>query len=380
MRFLSYFNSPSTVYSMKSSIIITILALTSLLFCPSDLNAKPRHRYFKTTDAEFFKTDTARQIGARILLFQRVTGGWPKNTDLVSPMTAAQVSKVLQDKSRVDDSTIDNNATTMEMRFLAQLNNACPSGVYKAAISKGLDFLLSGQYENGGWPQFWPDPKGYQVHITYNDDAMYNTLSLFQDLLSGNGPYKNIIDAEMASKLQRSVDKAVEVILDTQIKVNGEPTVWCQQHDRDTYAPAKARAYELPSFTSLESANLLKFLMSLPNPDERVKKAVHGGVKWLDRNKITGMRYERPRDKDGKAITAQLISDPNATSIWSRYYDLDECLPFFCDRDGIPRRSLDEIGFERRTGYGWYDARPNEVFAIYSEWADRYDPENKLRF
>ncbi len=363
---------------MKLFPFISLFAAATLLLGCSDLQAKPRHRYLKTTKPKFFMTDTARQVGARILLFQRVTGGWPKNTDLVTPMTATQVSEVINDKSRVDDSTIDNNATTMEIRYLAQLNNAQPSSTYREAIHRGLDFLLSGQYENGGWPQFWPNPKGYQVHITYNDDAMYNTLALFMDLLEGDGPYKNILDEEMTAKLQRSVDKAVEIILATQIKVDDEPTVWCQQHDRDTYKPAKARAYELPCFTSLESASLLKFLMSLPNPDERIKKAVHGGIKWLDQNKITGMRYERPRDKDGKAYDARLVNDPAAAPLWARYYDLDECLPFFCDRDGIPKRSLDEIGFERRTGYGWYDDRPGEVFAIYSEWADKYDPSNKL--
>lgn len=73
----------------------------------------------------------------------------------------------------------------MEMRFLARLNSVTPDARYREAIKNGLEFLLSGQYENGGWPQFWPNPKGYQIHITYNDDAMYNTLSLFQDILAG---------------------------------------------------------------------------------------------------------------------------------------------------------------------------------------------------
>ncbi|MCM1093355.1 MAG: pectate lyase [Lachnospiraceae bacterium] len=363
---------------MKFHEIFTPLASAAIIFSSLNLDAKPRHKYLKTTDPEFFKTETARQVGARILVMQRCTGGWPKNTDLITPMSAEQVAKAVKDKSRKDDSTIDNYATTTEIRYLARLNEANPEARYSEAIHRGLDFLLSGQYENGGWSQFWPDPKGYQIHITYNDDAMYSTLSLFQEILSGERPFAGVINEEMMEKIQKSVDKAVEIILATQIKVDGEPTVWCQQHDRDTYAPAKARAYELPSYTSLESANLLKFLMSLPNPDDRVKKAVHGGMKWLDRNKITGMRYDRPRDKDGKAYDARLVQDPKAAPLWARYYDLEECLPFFCDRDGIPRRSLDEIGFERRTGYGWYDNRPGEVYDIYNQWADRYDPDNKL--
>ncbi len=362
---------------MKVAVITTMLSSCALLLSSLSVQAK-RHKYLKTTNPEFFKTDIARQIGARILIYQRCTGGWPKNTDLVSAMSPEDVAKVIGDKSKKDDSTIDNFATTMEMRFLARLNSVTPDARYREAIKNGLEFLLSGQYENGGWPQFWPNPKGYQIHITYNDDAMYNTLSLFQDILAGKSPYNDLVDNETLEKLQRSVDKAVEVILATQIVTDGEPTVWCQQHDHETYAPAKARAYELPSYTSLESANLLKFLMTLPNPNDRIKKAVHGGMKWLDRNKITGMRYERLFGKDGKAFSARLIKDDTAKPIWARYYDLTECRPFFCDRDGIPRRNLEEIGIERRTGYSWYDDRPGEIYSIYSEWADKYDAENKL--
>jgi len=46
---------------------------------------------------------------------------------------------------------------------------------------------------------------------------------------------------------------------------------------------------------------------------------------------------------------------------WARFYDLKEGKPFFCDRDGIPRRSINEIGDERRYGYQWYNTRPNQI-------------------
>lgn len=356
------------------------MALSAILLISSfGAEAKPRHKYFRTDDPEFFKTDVARQVGARILIGQRCTGGWSKNTDLVSAMTPAVLKKTMREHRRTDDSTIDNFATTMEMEFLARLNAVNPDRRYREAFDNGLEFLLSGQYENGGWPQFWPDPHGYQKHITYNDDAIYHVLVLFQKILSGKYPFNTLeISDSTRQRMSDAIEKAVDVIVNTQIVYNGEPTVWCQQHDENTLLPVKARAYEQACFSSEESGRIVEFLMSLPDPDERVKKSIRGAVKWFDDNKITGYRYVRQRDEDGEVTFAGLVEDAEAKPIWARCYDLVTCTPFFCDRDGIPRFSMDEIGEERRINYAWYSQSPIVVLQKYPSWADKYDADNKL--
>lgn len=70
---------------------------------------------------EFFKTEEARRIGDQVLLYQRVTGGWPKNINMAIPITDEEREKVMRDKSRRDDSTTDNGATNMQMLYLARL-------------------------------------------------------------------------------------------------------------------------------------------------------------------------------------------------------------------------------------------------------------------
>ena len=65
----------------------------------------------------FFLTDEARRIAENVLAFQRCTGGWPKNIDMARRMNDKELAKVIKDKSRRDDSTIDNNATTAQMIF-----------------------------------------------------------------------------------------------------------------------------------------------------------------------------------------------------------------------------------------------------------------------
>lgn len=365
-----------------------VLSMLMLMFCLSataqprggrqQMGDRPRRNLINETSSDFFKTDEARRIGQQIMLWQRCTGGWPKNIDMVTPMTDEQKQKVETDKERTDDSTIDNGATSQQMKFLARLYQQTGDKQVRDAFRRGVAFLLSGQYDDGGWPQFWPNPQGYQVHITFNDDAIYNTLTMFRDMVELKEPYQGkLTDKTLRSRMQTAFDKGVECILATQIRVNGQPTIWCQQHDRITKLPAKARAYELPSYGPQESASLVRLLMQLPNPDERVKEAVHGAMRWFDKYKLTGLRLLRTGWREGTPDT-KLIADPNGQPLWARYYDLERCEPYVCDRDGVPRRRLEDIGPERRNGYSWYGSRPAELYPLYEEWADRYDPTHKV--
>lgn len=331
--------------------------------CCAATYAKPKSP-LRETDSEFFATAEAARIGRQVLAYQRCTGGWPKNIDMARQMTDEELREVIAQKNRRNDSTTDNNATTTQMAYLARLYKATGDTVWAAAVRRGAEYLLSGQYDNGGWPQFWPVQRDYQVHITYNDDAMANTMSLIRDLRDGREPYdaSGLIDSAMRVRLAEAFERGIGCILATQIVADGEPTVWCQQHDRETLKPAGARAYELPSYASTESMTLVWMLMDLPDPDERVCRAIEGAMRWFERTRIDCYRYER-RGPQG----ARLVADSTACT-WARYYDLEHCEPFVCDRDGVPRRHLEEIGQERRNGYAWYSGYPAALFPRYEEW------------
>ena len=355
------------------------LALAALsLLLSLQVNAQmPRRNAMQETDPAFFKTEDALRVGDQVLTYQRVTGGWPKNIDMSRRLTDAELARVLAEKNRTDDSTIDNGATTSQMIYLARLWQATREPRFRDGFNKAVEYLLSGQYENGGWPQFWPENKGYQVHITFNDDAIVNTLDLFRSISSEQEPYGGgLTDAALRDRLRTAFDKGIECILATQILQDGKPSVWCQQHDRETFAPAPARAYELPSYCSAESVGIVRLLMTLPNPDARVKRAIHGAMRWFDTYKLTGLRVTRAFD--GGVMNTKLVEDPAATPIWGRFYDLKWCEPYVCDRDGIPRRRLEEIGPERRNGYSWYNNRPASLYPLYEEWAAKYDPKGKV--
>lgn len=354
---------------------------------PSRKEAPMRHKPSKKknaelyiTDPEFFHSPEALRIARQVLLYQRVTGGWPKNIDMTHELSPAEQADILAERERRDDSTTDNNATWLQMRYLAHVYQATADTTFRSAFLRGVEFLASGQYPGGGWPQFWPDPKGYQVHITYNDGAMAGTMLLFRDIAKGEYPFNGTLTTpELRSRLSDAFAKGVECILATQIRVDGKPTVWCQQHDRTTLLPAKARSYELPSYCSAESAQLVGLLMDLPNPTPEVKAAIHGAMKWFDSHKITGVKVKyNPNSAGERGFDITVEADQTASPLWTRYYDLEKEAPYFCDRDGIIRRHLDEIGYERRTGYSWFNSHPAELYPKYEKWATKHDPKNRV--
>lgn len=360
---------------MKAFYLSILMALALL-----PAHAQRRYNAMRETKKEFFKTEQARLIGDQILDYQRVTGGWPKNIDMAKPMTHEERQQVLNDKSRRDDSTTDNDATNMQMTYLARLYQATKSKKYREAFCQGVEYLLSGQYDNGGWPQFWPGMRGYQVHITFNDDAMVNTMEMLRDIYLQKAPFDGkLTDKALRQKAIKAFYKGVECILKCQIVKDGKPTIWCQQHDRVTFEPRPARAFELSSYCSNESACIVAMLMEIPNPSEEIKRAIRGAMQWFDTYKLTGLKVVRKGEPGSPFRTTELVKAPDATTpLWARYYDLEHCEPFVCDRDGVPRRHLWEIGTERRNGYSWYSERSAFIYPLYEKWADKYDAANKL--
>lgn len=221
----------------------------------------------KFNDA-FFRTEEAQRIGDNVLLYQQVTGGWPKNIYMPAELTEQEYTKAWNAKGDVNQSTIDNNATTTEIQYLARLYQATQKEKYKEGVLKGIQYLLKAQYDNGGWPQFYPRPTGYYIQITYNDNAMVRVMQQLREIYEKQSPYTFIPD-ETCQQARKAFDKGIECILRTQVRQNGELTVWCAQHDRITLEPCKARAYELPSLSGQESDNIVLLLMSLPHPSEK---------------------------------------------------------------------------------------------------------------
>ena len=93
---------------IKTTLLAAIIGLMPIV--PANAQSD---KVLKEKNPEFFKTEEARRIGDQLLIWQRNTGGWPKNVDMVTPLSNQQREVIIKDKQVTDDSTIDNGATTI---------------------------------------------------------------------------------------------------------------------------------------------------------------------------------------------------------------------------------------------------------------------------
>ena len=308
----------------------------------------------------------------KMLLSQRSSGGWPKQINEKAfnydNFWSQEFISAVKAGTSHNDATIDNHATTREVRHLVQAYQNTKNEKYLKAAETGIAYLLKMQYQNGGFPQFYPDTSGYRQHITYNDNAMINALRVLKNVSESKAGYE-IVNADLKKQSASAIKKSISCILKTQIKVNGKLTVWCAQHDHVTYLPAKARAYELPSFSGSESVEIIRFLMEIKNPSPEIKASIVGAVDWFKAATITGFKTERIKDPaKPKGQDVVLIAEPDA-KLWARFYDLETGKPYFCGRDGIKKENLKDIEHERRIGYAYYGVWPQKLLTKeFPEW------------
>jgi PelA/Pel-15E family pectate lyase len=299
----------------------------------------------------------ARVVADSVLEHQSPDGGWPKNMDLsIPPSRAASLTGADAD---LRASTIDNDATTLPMQFLALMVRATGETRYRAAFERGMDYLFAAQYPSGGWPQYFPLREGYYSRITYNDNAMVNVLTILRDAAAGGPPYA-FVDGSRRSRAAAAVERGIGVILRTQVKQNGTLAAWCAQHDENTLEPAWARNYEPPTLSGNESVGIVRFLMDIEQPTPQIVAAIEGAVAWLKQVAIKGLSLEEFSDAEGRR-DRRVVADPAAGLLWARFYELGTNRPVFTGRDTVIRAALGDIEHERRNGYAYYGTWPSRL-------------------
>ena len=314
----------------------------------------------------WYASPEARDIADNILLYQTPSGGWPKNIDMTKPPAPPAAGEHLAHEDTTAP-TIDNNATTTQITYLARVAWGTDGARYREAVLRGVDYLLAAQYEFGGWPQFYPLRPGYYTHITYNDNAMVNVLRVLREVGAGREPFA-FVDEAHRGKAVTAVIKGTACILRTQVKQDGRLTVWCAQHDETTFAPAWARNFEPPSLSGSESVGLVRYLMGVEHPSPEIIAAVEGAMAWFKAVAIHGLRVDDAPGPDGKK-DRHVVADAAAPVIWARFYELGTNKPVFAGRDKVLRYDFNEIERERRAGYAYFGDWPASLLEKdYPRW------------
>lgn len=312
--------------------------------------------------------EEAKKRAENLVSWQMDHGGWTKSMDNeYSRLWDGQEKRSKQFGPNGEElGSIDNNATIKEIRFISEVYRETNDEKLKESILKGIEFLLTMQYETGGWPQVYPQrgnsPESsvyYSNYVTFNDNAMINVLQLMDDVVNEKYPFdQNIVDEPLRKKLEASLNKGIDYILKSQIEVDGKLTAWCAQHDPITYEAQHARVYEHPSISGSESVGIVKFLMSRPNQTPEIQKAILGALQWFDDVKLDGIRYV-----SGDPNGVYFVEDPEAVT-WYRFYEIGTNEPIFSGRDGVIKRTIQEIEQERRDGYSWGGSYAKQLLEI----------------
>jgi PelA/Pel-15E family pectate lyase len=333
---------------------------------------------FAASPAVTNQVNESDPIADKMLLYQRKNGGWPKhfqgnrNVDYKRVLTDAELQELKSGYEEGIDATIDNQATTKEIKYLVKAYKTFKNEAYLKAAEHGIEYLLKAQYANGGWPQYYPDFSSYRSQITYNDNAMINVLNVLQDVVLGKNDF-DVIDKAYIEKCNAAIKKGIDCIVKTQVKQKGKLTAWCAQYNAKTLVPEMARKFELASLSGSESVGIVRFLMQQPNPSKEIIAAVNAAVDWFEQVKITGYNFvdvKAPNESSGKDRV--LVKDDKSV-IWARFYTLETNEPFFTGRDSQPKKTIAEVENERRIGYSWYGAWPeNLIHTEYPKWVEKW--------
>lgn len=330
-------------------------------------------------DAAWYASAEARTLADATVSFQTPAGGWSKNQDrrlarLPGQRFSNDAETMELDPANFDApvdrfwtfvGTLDNGATTSEMRFLAKVAEQAPGAegdAYRASITRGVTYLLNAQYPNGGWPQNWPLEGGFHDAVTFNDNAVAEAAMLLEDVVESQNGFGFVAD-DLRARAAHAVHGGIAVILAAQVRVNGELTAWPQQVDPLTLRPSSARNYEPQSIASGETTDVLMFLMRQPDPAPEIRDAVRAGIAWLEEKRVYDRSFEMT--DDGR----KLIERAGAGPIWSRNYDLVTGLPIFGDKNQMIYDDVNEISIGRRNGYSWWIATPQRALDAYVAWS-----------
>jgi PelA/Pel-15E family pectate lyase len=338
--------------------------------------------------ASWYAGADARHIADVIVSFQTPAGGWGKNLDMSKELRRPGMKFGPNNLSRLlapgdfDTplepewnyiGTIDNDATTTQMNYLARVIAAMGAGdsaAYRASFLHGMEYLFAAQYPNGGWPQVWPLEGSYHDAITYNDDAMTQVVELMRKTADGHDEF-SFVAKDMRSRAAASFKRGIHCILASQIVVNGKPTVWPQQADALTLKPVSGRNYEMPAQCASESAALLLLLMNdLPHPTAAELRSIRAAAAWFKKTAIYGQRWVRAPQGP------QFVPTPGEGPIWARYYQTGTDVPVFGDRDKSIHDNVNELSMERRFGYSWYSADSQRALDRFEKWNAEH-PESK---
>ena len=290
-----------------------------------------------------------------VMSWQLPSGGWSKdNPDHYTREWngSERKAKYYQVDNVTPLGTIDNYATVSEIEYLIEVYAMTGDERVKTSILKGIDFLLTMQYDSGGFPQVYPRQDHgaslYENDITINDNAMVSVMKLLQKAVTrqpGYGP--ELFDETYYLDIRDAYGRGIGFLLEAQVVVDGTKTIWSGQYDSETLTPSRGRKFEPVSLITRESVKVMEFLDSLNSSDPRVEEALKYSELWFVKNAVPNAEFVR------NSYSNDYFAYSPGNYMWYRFYEIGTNQPLFGDNDGSVHNNIMAISKERRQNYGW---------------------------
>ncbi|MBD3274296.1 MAG: hypothetical protein GF372_03240, partial [Candidatus Marinimicrobia bacterium] len=270
-------------------------------------------RAYQITDEEKY-LNYAKDAALALCWGQRQEGGWDHRVD-VSHRTGAP-SEISRHSGRC---TFDDEITQGAIMFLMALDTVLNESWLNESIELGMAFMIESQFENGGWPQWYPLRGGYHDYYTFNDGAINDNIRLMMHAYRQYGNPEYLKSAEAGG----------EFIIQSQWKA--PQSGWAQQYNHDL-EPAWARRFEPPGICSLVTGRNIHTLIELYllTDDDKYLEPIPAAIRWLENSQIGDEQ-------------------------WARLYEVGSNKPIYGDREDGNKIFYDyqAISERERTSYGW---------------------------
>lgn len=251
------------------------------------------------------------------------------------------------------------------------------------SINKLIDYIIdiSEVYNNGGVPLYYPklDNEDWKYNISIKNGNYINYLRTIEILLN-NEKITKYINTKI-DILKNIYKKTLNLLLKLQININSIPTIWCQYYDKNTLNPVGGNENEPVGLCSLESAQILLYLMEYENPTNNIKNAIKFGCEWFKKNKVSGWtqvfdkKSYDPNAPDGLCEQQTMLTHynyspfPDKMTMHSRYHDFVSNKPIFMENNELySLETFNDMSIDYRNNEFHIGMWGHYLLEIYDEW------------
>lgn len=251
------------------------------------------------------------------------------------------------------------------------------------SIHKTIDYLISisSEYDNGGVPLYYPklDNEDWKYNISMKNGNYINYLRTIELILNSNNLLQ-YIDSKLG-QLKNAYKKSLNLLLKLQINVGQIKTIWSQYYDKNNLFPVSGNDNEPIGLCSLESAQILLYLMDFEMPTNNIKNAVIAGCEWFQGHKVSGwiQVFEKksydPMEQDNMTEQQTILTPynyipfPNKMTMHSRYYDFENVKPVFQENNvTFTLETFNDMSVEHRNNEFHIGMWGHHLLETYDEW------------